>query len=140
MTMKGFDIRRLDARKRAILQVFKDKVVKDYSRFLGIPPDQIEVEIKAGSVIVIGKVDPSLMPDSFDPGDGSNFLQALKDSGGAEMVEEGMSIEGCFVDPEPVFPVDDEASAVGDPHLQFASGGTADLCCSGGICSPCKEA
>ena len=129
----------MDARKQRIITAFKDKVRRDFSRSLGIQIGMIEVEIRAGSVIIVGKIDPANMPAEFDLGDGSNLLQGLKEmDGAADLVEEGMSLDRCFVDPEPDFPVDDEAAAVGDPHLQFASGGTADLCCDGGHCVPCS--
>merc|ERR1719240_250066 len=32
---------------------------------------------------------------------------------------------------------DDEAEAVGDPHLTMTGGEKADLCCEGGVCSAC---
>merc|ERR550537_2112825 len=36
--------------------------------------------------------------------------------------------------------VDDEAEAVGDPHLTLASGDKKDLCCEGGVCHACDQA
>jgi len=33
--------------------------------------------------------------------------------------------------------VNDEASAVGDPHMQLGNGGSADICCEGRVCKPC---
>merc|ERR1719174_1295634 len=35
--------------------------------------------------------------------------------------------------------VDDEAEAVGDPHLTLTNGVKADLCCEGGICKACEQ-
>merc|ERR1719487_85224 len=35
---------------------------------------------------------------------------------------------------------DDEAEAVGDPHLTLSSGAKQDLCCEGGHCEPCPIA
>ena len=141
MTMKGFDLNNLDARKRAILDTFKRKVIADYSRFLRLRPDQIVVEVKAGSAIVIGAVAAEDVPDDFEPGDGQNLLAELKEIPGVEaLVEEGKSLNDCAVDPEPAFPDavnNDEAAAVGDPHMHFAAGGTTDLCCDGGKCLPC---
>merc|ERR1719272_979382 len=33
--------------------------------------------------------------------------------------------------------IDDEAEAVGDPHLSKSNGAKTDLCCTGGHCQPC---
>lgn len=41
----------------------------------------------------------------------------------------------CLVDPLK----EDDAAAVGDPHMSAASGETSDLCCEHGICKPCDE-
>merc|ERR1719460_799551 len=34
-------------------------------------------------------------------------------------------------------PVDDEAEAVGDPHMTLATGEKEDLCCDGSVCKAC---
>jgi len=139
MTMKGFDLNKLDARKRAILDVFRQRVIAQYSVFLRLRPDQIVVEFKAGSAIVIGSVAAEDVADDIEPGDGQGLLADLKSIPGVEsLVEEGKELNDCNVDPEPEFPVDDEAAAVGDPHMTLASGGTDDLCCEGGVCAPCS--
>merc|ERR1719446_4674 len=41
----------------------------------------------------------------------------------------------------PVAPVDpdDEAAAVGDPHMSLNIGSEEDLCCTGGVCEPCSS-
>lgn len=36
-----------------------------------------------------------------------------------------------------VSPIDDEASATGDPHLSQANGAHKDLCCTGSVCKAC---
>ena len=35
--------------------------------------------------------------------------------------------------------VNDEAGAVGDPHVTLANGGTSDMCCENGHCEPCNS-
>merc|ERR1719329_778430 len=35
--------------------------------------------------------------------------------------------------------VQDEAEAVGDPHMVLTSGQKLDLCCEGGKCEPCNS-
>merc|ERR1719198_2823196 len=45
----------------------------------------------------------------------------------------GGKVPAVEVDPE----VEEEAAAVGDPHLSQSNGGKSDLCCEGGICKPC---
>merc|ERR1719162_2744922 len=37
-------------------------------------------------------------------------------------------------------PQDDEAAAVGDPHMTLTGGEQDDLCCNGGHCEPCPLA
>ena len=140
MTMKGFDVRNLDERKRQIVEIFKAKARKDMARFLGLDEDEVECVIKAGSAIVVGLVEPEVMPDDFEPGNGENMLQMMKETDGVEeLVEAGGSLDRCVVDPNPDFPINDEAAAVGDPHLTFATGSTAGLCCEGGHCVPCED-
>jgi len=34
---------------------------------------------------------------------------------------------------------DDEAEAVGDPHLTTSDGSHVDLCCDGDVCKPCEQ-
>ena len=140
MTMKGFDIANMTPEKLRIIEAYKARVRQVYSRFLRLPLDSIVVEIKSGSVIVIGAVAPEDMPDNFEPGDGQDLLAELQAMPGVEvMVEEGKQLEDCEVDPEPAFPViNDEAAAVGDPHLAAATGVNADLCCDGGHCVACE--
>merc|ERR1719265_1830597 len=36
--------------------------------------------------------------------------------------------------------VEEEAAAVGDPHLAMTSGKSSDLCCKSGVCKPCPIA
>merc|ERR1719183_2788532 len=36
-------------------------------------------------------------------------------------------------------PVDDEAEAVGDPHMTLATGEKEDLCCEGSVCKVCPD-
>jgi hypothetical protein len=140
MKIRGFNIKNLDDRKRKILEVFRQAVLRDYSKFLNLPRDQIVVSFKAGSVIVIGAVVADNMPDAFDPGNGQDMLAELKAIPGVEdLVEEGRQLKDCNVDPEPDFPVDDEADAVGDPHMTLATGGTVDMCCTDGHCEPCSQ-
>jgi hypothetical protein len=140
MKIRGFNIKNLDDRKRKILEVFRQAVLRDYSKFLNLPRDQIVVSFKAGSVIVIGAIVADNMPDAFDPGNGQDMLAELKAIPGVEdLVEEGLQLEDCDVDPEPDFPVDDEADAVGDPHMTLATGGTVDMCCEDGHCEPCSQ-
>merc|ERR1719157_236916 len=61
--------------------------------------------------------------------DAENLAQQAQDDAAAEAV--------------PVVPVDpnqgvqDEAEAVGDPHLKLSNGKKADLCCDGNVCKAC---
>merc|ERR1719386_564905 len=34
--------------------------------------------------------------------------------------------------------VEEEAAAVGDPHMAMTSGESSDLCCESGVCKPCS--
>merc|ERR1719215_1637015 len=145
MTLKGFDIANMNPTNLKILEVLKRKVQAVYAQFLRLPRGSIVVEIKSGSVIIIGAVAPEDMPDDFEPGDGENLLAELKAIPGVEvMVEAGKQLDDAFVDPEPAFPEpafpvnNDEAAAVGDPHLSVTSGVHADLCCDGGQCVACE--
>merc|ERR1719503_464061 len=140
-TRRGpININNLNARKRAILEVFRNKVLRAYSRILNVNPAQLVVVFKPGSVIIIVLVDAEDMPDNFEPGDGQDILAELKGIPDVEiLVEEGRRLEEGYVDPEPDFPVDDEADAVGDPHMTLATGGSVDLCCSHGHCEPCSQ-
>merc|ERR1719503_484453 len=45
----------------------------------------------------------------------------------------GMGAPEVAVDPI----VEEEAAAVGDPHMTLSSGASDDLCCESGICKPC---
>merc|ERR1719223_1932750 len=36
--------------------------------------------------------------------------------------------------------IEEEAAAVGDPHLTLTSGVSDDLCCESGVCKPCPVA
>jgi len=56
------------------------------------------------------------------------MMQMLQEVPGAdELVEEGKTMQDCFVDPEPAFPPQDSADAVGDPHLTTIYGEKLDL-------------
>merc|ERR1719329_1149527 len=48
----------------------------------------------------------------------------------------GMGAPEVAVDPI----VEEEAAAVGDPHMTLSSGASDDLCCEAGICKPCPVA
>merc|ERR1719329_1785246 len=48
----------------------------------------------------------------------------------------GMGAPEIVVDPV----IEEEAAAVGDPHLTLTSGESDDLCCESGICKPCPVA
>merc|ERR1719329_302059 len=48
----------------------------------------------------------------------------------------GMGAPEVAVDPI----VEEEAAAVGDPHMTLSSGASDDLCCESGICKPCPVA
>merc|ERR1719223_246580 len=50
----------------------------------------------------------------------------------------GMGMMGIGAPEVAVDPViEEEAAAVGDPHLTTSEGSAADLCCEGGHCMPC---
>merc|ERR1719329_1690400 len=55
---------------------------------------------------------------------------------GMGMMGMGMGAPEVVVDPV----VEEEAAAVGDPHLTMTSGESDDLCCESGICKPCPVA
>merc|ERR1719276_221089 len=45
----------------------------------------------------------------------------------------GMGAPEVAVDPV----IEEEAAAVGDPHMTLTSGESDDLCCESGVCKPC---
>merc|ERR1719329_2084726 len=55
---------------------------------------------------------------------------------GMGMMGMGMGAPEVAVDPV----IEEEAAAVGDPHLTLTSGESDDLCCESGICKPCPVA
>merc|ERR1719223_2558126 len=63
---------------------------------------------------------------------------------GRGMMMGGGMMGGGIDDPEPIVevdpPLEEEAAAVGDPHMDLRSGSTADLCCEGEACKPCPVA
>merc|ERR1719223_410295 len=48
----------------------------------------------------------------------------------------GMGAPEVAVDPV----IEEEAAAVGDPHMTLTSGESDDLCCESGVCKPCPVA
>merc|ERR1740117_2053741 len=50
----------------------------------------------------------------------------------------GMGAPAPDVEVDPV--VEEEAAAVGDPHMTLTSGESNDLCCESGVCKPCPVA
>merc|ERR1719162_2187598 len=50
----------------------------------------------------------------------------------------GMRAPAPDVEVDPV--VEEEAAAVGDPHMTLTSGESDDLCCESGVCKPCPVA
>merc|ERR1712160_215565 len=48
----------------------------------------------------------------------------------------GMGAPAVVVDPA----INEEAAAVGDPHMILTSGESDDMCCQSGICKPCPVA
>merc|ERR1719272_275548 len=50
----------------------------------------------------------------------------------------GMGAPAPDVEVDPV--VEEEAAAVGDPHMTLPSGESDDLCCESGVCKPCPVA
>merc|ERR1719162_1235174 len=50
----------------------------------------------------------------------------------------GMGAPAPDVEVDPV--VEEEAAAVGDPHMTLTSGESDDLCCESGVCKPCPVA
>merc|ERR1711957_1090102 len=48
----------------------------------------------------------------------------------------GMGAPAVVVDPA----INEEAAAVGDPHMVLTSGESDDLCCESGVCKPCPVA
>merc|ERR1719329_48302 len=60
---------------------------------------------------------------------------------GMGMMGMGMGMMGMGAPEVEVDPViEEEAAAVGDPHLTLTSGKADDLCCKSGICEPCPLA
>jgi len=128
MTMKGFDITKMDARKLQLMEVFKTQIRTQLAQRVGLLPSQLTVTFKAGSIIVIAAVAEGAMPANPDLGDGEDILQVLTSTPeAAVLVEDGKTLADCFVDPEPAFPVQDVAAAVGDPHLTTIFGAKIDL-------------
>merc|ERR1719503_341271 len=54
------------------------------------------------------------------------------------MMGMGMGMGAPEVAVDPI--VEEEAAAVGDPHMTLSSGASDDLCCESGICKPCPVA
>merc|ERR1711957_295653 len=50
----------------------------------------------------------------------------------------GMGAPAPDIEVDPV--VEEEAAAVGDPHMTLTSGDSDDLCCESGVCKPCPVA
>merc|ERR1719503_453961 len=50
----------------------------------------------------------------------------------------GMGMGAPEVEVDPV--IEEEAAAVGDPHMTQKSGESVDLCCESGFCKPCPVA
>lgn len=65
--------------------------------------------------------------------DAENMANEADEKAVEEDMEEEMTPE---VDPLP----QDEAAAVGDPHMTLSTGDSQDLCCSGAVCKPCSSA
>merc|ERR1711957_589218 len=66
----------------------------------------------------------------------SSLLQ--EDELGMGMGMMGMGAPAPDVEVDPV--VEEEAAAVGDPHMTLTSGDSDDLCCESGACKPCPVA
>jgi len=129
-TMKGFDITKLTPGKLKALDVMKSQIAIQFGRKMGLRGDQITVTFKAGSIIAIVEVpaDAISMDDPSTLGDGQDMMQLLQDIPEIDtLVEDGKTMADVFIDPEPAFPVEDTAEAVGDPHLTTVYGEKLDL-------------
>ena len=129
--MKGFDIKNLSPKAKAVLDTVRNGIQRAMAIKLGLREDQLVVAFKAGSIIVSVEVADDDMPASPVLGDGQDTLELVKATPGvADLVEAGKSLDDCFVDPEPAIQDDDasdEASATGDPHIVSVSGETFDM-------------
>jgi len=127
-TMKGFDIAKMTPKKLKVLDVMKAAIATQIGGKLGLRGDQITVTFKAGSIIAIIAVPSDAMPMDPPLGDGQDMMQLVQDiPDSTDLVEEGKTMADCYVDPEPAFPVEDTADAVGDPHLTTVYGEKLDL-------------
>merc|ERR1719162_2406482 len=66
--------------------------------------------------------------------DAENLAQQAQDDAAAEAADQPVA-PVAPVDPNPG--VQDQAEAVGDPHLKLSNGKKADLCCDGDVCKAC---
>merc|ERR1719329_1489338 len=63
-------------------------------------------------------------------------MMGMRGMGMMGMMGMGMGVPEIEVDPV----IEEEAAAVGDPHMTQTSGESTDLCCESGICKPCPVA
>merc|ERR1719329_1349335 len=79
-----------------------------------------------------------LQEDNDDLGMG---MMGMRGMGMMGMGMMGMGMMGMGAPEVAVDPiVEEEAAAVGDPHMTLSSGASDDLCCESGICKPCPVA
>merc|ERR1719223_2090603 len=69
-------------------------------------------------------------------GMGMMGMMGMRGMGMMGMMGMGMGVPEIEVDPV----IEEEAAAVGDPHMTQTSGESTDLCCESGICKPCPVA
>merc|ERR1719503_487659 len=77
-----------------------------------------------------------LQVDEDDLGMGMGMMgMGMMGMGKMGMMGMGMGAAAPEVVVDPV--IEEEAAAVGDPHLTLTSGVSNDLCCESGVCKPC---
>merc|ERR1719329_2016470 len=77
-----------------------------------------------------------LQEDDLGSGMGMMGMMGMRGMGMMGMMGMGMGAPEIEVDPV----IEEEAAAVGDPHMTQTSGESTDLCCESGICKPCPVA
>merc|ERR1719503_466401 len=71
-------------------------------------------------------------------GMGKMGMMGMMGMGKMGMMGMGMGMGAPEVAVDPV--IEEEAAAVGDPHMTLTSGESDDLCCESGVCKPCPVA
>ena len=135
----GFDGANIDARKQKAMDGFAAAVAASISKAMGIPVGDINVFFRdavsllqgwdiqqVGQLIVVAEVDPEELPAEVPELDAAELLNDIRAVPDVDaMLAEGVDSLDAIVIAEPE--IQDEAAAVGDPHLTTITGEHFDL-------------